>query len=166
MNRAPMRRGELHHTIKNNYIMMNIRSISLLTIKLLLIMLLVSCSGTGNKSISILETTDVHGVIIPYDYIEKEKLNASLSYSFTYIRQIREKKDETILLDNGDNLQGQPEVYYYNFIDTVSPHFCAEVMNYMGYDAGTVGNHDVEAGHAVYDRLVKEYNFPSVSYTH
>ena len=57
-------------------------------------------------------------------------------------------------------LQGQPEVYYYNFIDTVSPHFVAEVMNYMGYDAGTVGNHDVEAGHAVYDRLVKEYNFP------
>jgi len=160
MNRAPMRRGELHHTIKNNYIMMNIRSVSLLTIKLLLIMLLVSCSGTGNKSISILETTDVHGVILPYDYIEKEKLNASLASSFTYIRQIREKKDETILLDNGDNLQGQPEVYYYNFIDTVSPHFCAEVMNYMGYDAGTVGNHDVEAGHAVYDRLVKEYNFP------
>jgi len=140
--------------------MMNIRSVSLLTIKLLLIMLLVSCSGTGNKSISILETTDVHGVILPYDYIEKEKLNASLASSFTYIRQIREKKDETILLDNGDNLQGQPEVYYYNFIDTVSPHFCAEVMNYMGYDAGTIGNHDVEAGHAVYDRLVKEYNFP------
>ena len=38
--------------------------------------------------------------------------------------------------------------------------FNAEVMNYMGYDAGTVGNHDIEAGHAVYDRLVKEYNFP------
>ncbi|MDP3002550.1 MAG: bifunctional UDP-sugar hydrolase/5'-nucleotidase [Bacteroidales bacterium] len=139
---------------------MNIRSLSLLTSKLILIMLLVSCSGTGNKSISILETTDVHGVILPYDYIEKEKLNASLASSFTYIRQMREEKDATILLDDGDNLQGQPEVYYYNFIDTVSPHFLAEVMNYMGYDAGTVGNHDVEAGHAVYDRLVKKYNFP------
>jgi len=139
---------------------MHIRSLSLLTSKLILIMLLVSCSGTGKKSISILETTDVHGVILPYDYIEKEKLNASLASSFTYIRQIREEKDATILLDNGDNLQGQPEVYYYNFIDTVSPHFLAEVMNYMSYDAGTVGNHDVEAGHAVYDRLVKKYNFP------
>ncbi|MFA5819731.1 MAG: bifunctional UDP-sugar hydrolase/5'-nucleotidase [Bacteroidales bacterium] len=139
---------------------MHIRSLSLLTSKLILIMLLVSCTGTGNKSISILETTDVHGVILPYDYIEKEKLNASLASSFTYIRQMREEKDATILLDDGDNLQGQPEVYYYNFIDTVSPHFLAEVMNYMGYDAGTVGNHDVEAGHAVYDRLVKMYNFP------
>jgi 2',3'-cyclic-nucleotide 2'-phosphodiesterase/3'-nucleotidase len=139
---------------------MNINFFSQLTIKLLLIMFLVSCSGTGKKSISIIESTDVHGVILPYDYIEKTPLNASLASAFTYIKKVRNEKDATILLDNGDNLQGQPEVYYYNFIDTVSPHFLAEVMNYMGYDAGTVGNHDVEAGHAVYDRMVKEYNFP------
>jgi 2',3'-cyclic-nucleotide 2'-phosphodiesterase / 3'-nucleotidase len=139
---------------------MHLKSLARLTFKLLLSILLVSCSVPGKKSISILETTDVHGVILPYDYVEKEKSNASLSSSFTYIRQIRKEKDVTILLDNGDNLQGQPEVYYYNFIDTVSPHFSAEAMNYMGYDAGTVGNHDVEAGHSVYDRLVKEYNFP------
>ena len=121
---------------------------------------MVSCTGTGKKSISIIETTDVHGVILPYDFIENEKLNVSMASSFDYIKQIRKKKDATLLLDNGDNLQGQPEVYYYNFIDTVQPHFVAEAMNYMGYDAGTVGNHDIEAGHAVYDRLVKEYKFP------
>ena len=141
-------------------IQMKIRSLTLLSLKLLFILLLVSCSGTGKKSISIFETTDIHGVILPYDFIEKEKLNASLASSFTYIKKTRPEKDATILLDNGDNLQGQPEVYYYNFIDTVSPHFLAEVMNFIGYDAGTVGNHDVEAGHSVYDRLVKEYNFP------
>ena len=122
--------------------------------------MLVSCSGTGKKSISIFETTDIHGVILPYDFIEKESIKVSMASSFSYIKQIRTEKDATILLDNGDNLQGQPEVYYYNFIDTLSPHFLAEVMNYMGYDAGTVGNHDVETGHSVYDRLVKEYNFP------
>jgi 2',3'-cyclic-nucleotide 2'-phosphodiesterase/3'-nucleotidase len=33
-------------------------------------------------------------------------------------------------------------------------------MNWLGYDAGTAGNHDIEAGHSVYDRLIKEYNFP------
>ena len=120
---------------------------------------MVSCSA-GKKSISIIETTDVHGVILPYDFIENEKLNVSLASSFDYIKQIRKEKDVTLLLDNGDNLQGQPEVYYYNFIDTVSRHFVSEVMNYMGYDAGTVGNHDVEAGHAVYDRIKKEDNFP------
>lgn len=139
--------------------MKNFRSILNLSIRLLLITILVSCSVTGKKSITILETTDIHGVILPYDYIEKTKLNASMASSYTYINKIRQEQKSSILLDNGDNLQGQPEVYYYNFIDTVSPHFLGEVMNYMGYDAGTVGNHDVEAGHAVYDRMVKEYNF-------
>ncbi len=72
----------------------------------------------------------------------------------------RNEKDAVFLLDNGDNLQGQPAVYYYNFIDTVSPHFMSEVFNWLEYDAVTAGNHDIEAGHSVYDRLVKEYNFP------
>ncbi|HEX7493487.1 MAG TPA: bifunctional UDP-sugar hydrolase/5'-nucleotidase [Bacteroidales bacterium] len=136
------------------------KTLSRLTVYLLLLQLLVSCSGTGKKRITIFETTDIHGVILPYDFIEKQKLNVSLASSFNYIEKIRKEKNATILLDNGDNLQGQPEVYYYNFIDTVAPHFLAEVMNYMGYDAGTVGNHDIETGHSVYDRLVKEYNFP------
>lgn len=139
---------------------MKILKSNLLTVKFLIIILLVSCSEKGEKSISILETTDVHGVILPYDFIEKVKLDASLASSFTYIKKVRKERDATVLLDNGDNLQGQPEVYYYNYIDTVSPHICTEVMNFMGYDAGTVGNHDIEAGHAVYDRLVKKYDFP------
>ena len=33
-------------------------------------------------------------------------------------------------------------------------------MNYMKYDAATIGNHDIEAGHMVYDKLVKEFEFP------
>jgi len=33
-------------------------------------------------------------------------------------------------------------------------------MNFMAYDAATVGNHDIEAGHAVYDKLKSEFNFP------
>jgi 2',3'-cyclic-nucleotide 2'-phosphodiesterase / 3'-nucleotidase len=139
---------------------MRIRTIGFKIIKLSLLFFLVSCTGTGRKSITILETTDVHGVVLPYDYTEKEKLTSSLASSYTFIRKLRDEKSETILLDDGDNLQGQPEIYYYNFIDTVSPHFLAEVMNFMKYDAGTAGNHDIEAGHSVYDRLVKAYNFP------
>jgi len=136
------------------------RSQALPVLKVFMIFFLVSCSGNRGKTISIIETTDVHGVILPYDFIEKEKLNFSMASSYTYIRKIRKEKDATFLLDDGDNLQGQPEVYYYNYIDTIQPHFVSEVMNYMGYDAATVGNHDVETGHAVYDRLVKEDKFP------
>jgi 2',3'-cyclic-nucleotide 2'-phosphodiesterase/3'-nucleotidase len=127
---------------------------------LLLFIVVLLLSGCKPRSISILETTDVHGVILPYDFVEKQPLDASLASATTYISQLREKGSNLLLLDNGDNLQGQPQEYYYNFIDTVSPHFNAEVMNYMGYEAGTVGNHDIEAGHSVYDRLRKLYKFP------
>jgi 2',3'-cyclic-nucleotide 2'-phosphodiesterase/3'-nucleotidase len=130
------------------------------SVSLLIIIFLLLNSGCKARRITILETTDVHGVILPYDFVEKQPLNASLASAATYIRQLREKDVNTLLLDNGDNLQGQPEEYYYNFIDTISPHFNSEVMNYLGYEAGTAGNHDIEAGHSVYDRLVKLYNFP------
>jgi 2',3'-cyclic-nucleotide 2'-phosphodiesterase / 3'-nucleotidase len=139
---------------------MRIKSLILTIAGIISVSLFFSCSRTINKSISIIESTDIHGVLLPYDFTEKEKINFSMASSYGYIRNVRGKKDVTFLLDNGDNLQGQPEVYYYNFIDTVSPHFLSSVMNYMGYDAGTVGNHDIETGHRVYDRLVKEYNFP------
>lgn len=139
---------------------MKIRSLSRHLLGLFLVFALVSCSVSRKKSISIIESTDIHGVILPYDFIEKEKLNFSMASSLTYITKERNEKNAVLLLDNGDNLQGQPEVYYYNFIDTLPPHFLSAVMNYMGYDAGTVGNHDVEAGHVVYDRMVKEDKFP------
>jgi 2',3'-cyclic-nucleotide 2'-phosphodiesterase/3'-nucleotidase len=122
-----------------------------------LLLLLISCAG--EKNLVILETTDLHGTVLPYDYIENRDLNSSLDNAASFIKKVRSEYD-VILLDNGDNLQGQPEVYYYNFIDTVSPHIMAEALNYLDYDAGTVGNHDIEAGHPVYDRLVKEYEFP------
>jgi len=121
--------------------------------------IILSCSGRTGEKIVILGTTDIHGIIFPYDYVEKKKLNASLAGISSYVKEVR-KKEQVILLDNGDNLQGQPCVYYYNYIDTLSSHLNSLVMNYLKYDAGTVGNHDIEAGHAVYDRLRKEYRFP------
>jgi 2',3'-cyclic-nucleotide 2'-phosphodiesterase/3'-nucleotidase len=67
-----------------------------------------------------------------------------------------------ILLDDGDVLQGQPPVYYSNFMKTDKPHIWSEVTNYLGYDAVAVGNHDVEAGHLVYDKLFKEMKAPAL----
>src|SRR5450631_1867967 len=117
---------------------MKIKSLTLTILKYILILTLASCSVTNKKDLTIIESTDIHGVILPYDFIEKEKLNASMASSFNYIKHLRNEKDALVLLDNGDNLQGQPEVYYYNFIDTIPPHFLSQVMNYMNYDAGTV----------------------------
>ncbi|MFH0841810.1 MAG: bifunctional UDP-sugar hydrolase/5'-nucleotidase [Bacteroidota bacterium] len=122
--------------------------------------LFTSCAENETVNISIVETTDIHGVILPWDYTEGKQLDASLASTAGYVKELKEEKDAVFLLDNGDNLQGQPCVYYYNFIDTTSPHLMAEAFNRMEFDASTVGNHDIEAGHAVYDRLARMYSFP------
>jgi 2',3'-cyclic-nucleotide 2'-phosphodiesterase/3'-nucleotidase len=139
---------------------MKYRFLKILAVISLIFISLQSCNKYVKQHIIILETTDLHGVILPYDFIEKQKLSASLANSATYINEQRKAGYPLFLLDNGDNLQGQPEVYYYNFIDTISPHFLSEAMNWLKFDASTAGNHDIEAGHSVYDRVRKEYTFP------
>ena len=78
-----------------------------------------------------------------------------------YVNQLRQQMGKNvILLDNGDILQGQPTSYYYNFVATKKPNIAAEVINYMRYDAETIGNHDIEPGHEVYDKWMKEVKCP------
>ena len=100
--------------------------------------------------LKIVETSDVHGNYYPYNFITRHEWKGSLARVYSFVQKEREQyKENLILLDNGDILQGQPTAYYYNYIDTVSPHLCSEMMNYMKYDAGNMGNHDVETGRAV-----------------
>ncbi len=111
--------------------------------------------------LKIIETSDVHGTIYPYDFRDAKDFNSSLAHVSTFVKEERNKKDqEVILLDNGDILQGQPAVYYFNFEKTDVPNLYARAMNFMKYDAGGVGNHDIETGHPVYDKFNKEINFP------
>ncbi|HNW53040.1 MAG TPA: 5'-nucleotidase C-terminal domain-containing protein [Bacteroidales bacterium] len=111
--------------------------------------------------LKLVETSDVHGSLFPWDFINDKPANTSLAQVYTYVKALRADPGQSvILLDNGDILQGQPLVYYYNFEDTKSTHICASVMNYMKYDAATIGNHDIEPGHPVYDRLKKQFDFP------
>lgn len=112
-------------------------------------------------TLKLIETSDVHGAYFPYDFIRRQPADGSLARISRYVAtQRKEMGDRVILLDNGDILQGQPVAYYYNFIDTVSTHVCAEMLNYLHYDVGNMGNHDIEAGHAVYDRWVSQCRFP------
>ena len=111
--------------------------------------------------IKVVETTDSHGNIFPYNFITRQAGKGSLSRASTYVNMLRAQSgdDCVVLLDGGDNLQGQPTAYYYNAIDTVSEHLLASAMNYMRYDAATIGNPDIEAGHSVYDRLSRQFSF-------
>ena len=128
-------------------------------------LLLVPAVAEAQKQVvklKIVETSDVHGHYYPYDFIEQHDAPGSLARVSTFVReQRRECGDEgLILLDNGDFLQGQPSAYYYNYMDTVSTHVGAAMMNYMGYDAGNMGNHDVETGRGVFERWAAQCRFP------
>ncbi len=113
--------------------------------------------------IILLVTSDLHGNIYPYDYILDKEEDWGLAKIATRVEHYREKYENVILLDNGDFLQGSPLNYYYNFIDKRTSYPLAEVMNSLYYTASCVGNHDIEQGPKVYNRVNNQLKFPWLS---
>ena len=111
--------------------------------------------------LKVIETSDVHGHFFPHDFMENRPLTGTLSRANTYInRQRQQYGDRLLLIDNGDILQGQPCVYWSNYVMPEDENLAASVINYMKYDAETVGNHDIEPGHKVYDKWIREVRCP------
>jgi 2',3'-cyclic-nucleotide 2'-phosphodiesterase/3'-nucleotidase len=123
-------------------------------------LLAVSCRGR-ESTIEIYATTDLHGMLLPFDNTEGEPVDGSLANLASVVESKGNRN--ILLLDNGDILQGDPLAYYYNFIDTTDTHIIADILNHLGYDAATVGNHDIETGHTVYDRVRRQYKFPMLA---
>jgi 2',3'-cyclic-nucleotide 2'-phosphodiesterase/3'-nucleotidase len=132
--------------------------------------LTLGCASSPNGKIdrkpitlTFMETSDIHGSIFPYNFITAKPAPTSLAQVATLIAKERaaDAKD-FVLLDNGDVLQGQPVVYYYNFVKTDVPHIWSQAVNYLRYDVVGVGNHDIEAGHPVYDKLYREIKAPAI----
>ena len=116
---------------------------------------------TETVTLRIIETSDVHGSFFPYDFINRKPKKGSLARVSTYVDSLRAIYGKNLLLfDNGDILQGQPTCYYCNFVKPEIENVAAKVINYMRYDAETLGNHDVETGHAVYDKWISEVKCP------
>lgn len=114
-----------------------------------------------NVEIRVIQTSDVHGCFFPYDFINQEHMSGSLARVSSYVKTLRATYGDNLLLfDNGDILQGQPTCYYCNYIKPDMPNVAASIINYMKYDAQTVGNHDIETGHAVYDKWISEIKCP------
>jgi len=123
--------------------------------------LLAQSCGTRENKLEIYVTTDLHGMLLPFDNTEGEATDRSLANLASLVEA--GGNGNMILLDNGDILQGDPLAYYYNFVETSETHVIADILNHLGYDAASVGNHDIEAGHDVYDRVRKEYEFPMLA---
>ncbi len=111
----------------------------------------------GEHTLQILATNDVHGSWFDQNYVSSRKKTSLLSVN-TYIDSIRTAsgKDNVLLIDSGDCLQGDNAPYYFNYVDSVSDHLFPRIVSYMGYDAVVVGNHDIETGPKVYDRVTEE----------
>lgn len=126
---------------------------------LLLSLVLPSCqSSRGLHRLVVLSTNDVHGAFFDSAYVGG-RVHPSMISAATLIDSVRaaEGAGNVLLLDAGDFLQGDNCVYYFNYVDTLSPHLCPRMFAAMGYDAVVVGNHDVEPGHAVYDRVAAQF---------
>ncbi len=122
----------------------------------------VSCGPKdGDYYVDIFSTNDVHGSYFDSLYV-RPGIRPSLYALSRYVDSVRTAvgADKVVLLDIGDILQGDNAAYYYNYVDTSCIHPYASMANYMGYDALVVGNHDVETGHPVYDRVRRELDMP------
>lgn len=131
------------------------------TMALATLFTLTSMSQQETITLHLVETSDVHGNFFPVNMLNGHQTRGSMARVASYVDNLRQKYgDDVILLDNGDILQGQPLNYYYNFVDTLSANIAAQVVNYLGYDAQTIGNHDVETGQRVYDKWISETRCP------
>lgn len=111
--------------------------------------------------LTLLATTDVHGNIWPYDYLRGRPRERGLAKVASYIKRVRARQPNTLLVDCGDTFQGTPLAYLaatkYLFLEA-NPVVAA--MNAMGYDAMAVGNHEFNFGLTTLWQLKEQVAFP------
>ncbi len=120
--------------------------------------LLAACGPKdGIHTLHVLTTNDIHGSYFDSTYVGGGVRRSMFAVKY-YADSVRAAagKDNVLLLDAGDFLQGDNASYYFNYVDTVSPHVFPRLAEYLGYDAVVGGNHDIETGHPVYDRVAAQ----------
>lgn len=107
------------------------------------------------RKLHIVTTGDIHGAFFPLSYLDDNAARPSLMAVKCYVDSLRKAdgKRNVILLDAGDALQGDNAAYYFNYVATGVPHILPRLYSSLGYDAVSVGNHDFETGHPVYDKV-------------
>lgn len=124
-------------------------------------MALVTLSGQARKEkqLVVLHTNDTHSTILPLNPTLADTLKAGRAGCLRRIEMLREERRKTpdlLLFDSGDFFQGSP--FYTMFRGEVE----IAMMNQMGYDAATIGNHEFDFGLEEMARVFKMANFPIV----
>ncbi|WP_160722583.1 bifunctional 2',3'-cyclic-nucleotide 2'-phosphodiesterase/3'-nucleotidase [Bacillus sp. USDA818B3_A] len=122
----------------------------------------------NTATLRILETTDLHSNIMPYDYYQdtSKDINYGLAKTATLIQQARSEVSNSMLFDAGDLIQGNPLADYVNRIKPLGEndtHPILRAMNYLKYDGGIVGNHEFNYGLDYLDNVLEEAKFPIVN---
>lgn len=123
-------------------------------------------ASEGTAHIRLMETTDLHVHVFPYDYYGDRPVDtAGLARTATLIRQIRQEATNSVLVDNGDFLQGNPMgdfVAYERGMREGDVHPVIKGMNVLDFDAATLGNHEFNYGLDFMMKVLSGANFPVV----
>ena len=117
-------------------------------------------AGTGETHITIIGTSDTHGNIWGYSYEDmKESTGDGLARVSTYVNQVRAENPNTILVDAGDTIQGTIMTDDLYSKDTAN-HPVPAALNYMKYDAWTLGNHEFNFGVDKLQSIIDQADMP------
>ncbi|MFJ9420646.1 bifunctional metallophosphatase/5'-nucleotidase [Streptomyces sp. NPDC101249] len=124
-------------------------------------------------ALTVLGTTDLHGHVFNWDYFKDAEYTDSagnaqgLARISTLVNAIRKEKgrENTLLIDAGDTIQGTPLTYYYAKVDPITAkrgpvHPMAQAMNAIGYDAAALGNHEFNYGIETLRKFESQLRFP------
>jgi 2',3'-cyclic-nucleotide 2'-phosphodiesterase/3'-nucleotidase len=123
-------------------------------------------AAAGQAHLRIMETTDIHVNVLPYDYFSDAPNDTmGLSRTASIIQSIRSEATNSMLIDNGDFLQGNPMgdyVAYERGMDGGYVHPVIKGMNVLGYECSTLGNHEFNYGLEFMDKVLAGAGFPFV----
>jgi 2',3'-cyclic-nucleotide 2'-phosphodiesterase / 3'-nucleotidase len=124
-------------------------------------------AASGQAHLRIMETTDIHVNVFPYDYYaDKPSDTVGLARTASLIDAIRAEATNALLIDNGDFLQGTPlgdYMAYEKGMDGNTVHPIIAAMNTLGYEASTLGNHEFNYGLSFLEKALAGANFPIVN---
>ncbi|MBF9043025.1 bifunctional 2',3'-cyclic-nucleotide 2'-phosphodiesterase/3'-nucleotidase [Rhodobacterales bacterium HKCCE4037] len=120
----------------------------------------------GQAHLRVMETTDIHVHVYPYDYYADRPVDTvGLARTASLIDAVRAESTNSILLDNGDFLQGNPMgdfMAYERGMSEGDVHPMIAAMNTLGFDASTLGNHEFNYGLSFLMNSVAGAAFPVV----
>ncbi|TLG80653.1 5'-nucleotidase C-terminal domain-containing protein [Vagococcus zengguangii] len=127
-----------------------------------------AAEAAGEKSLTILGSTDVHGNIWDFSYEDNAQANVGIAKIAGYAEQVRTEvgAENVVLIDNGDIVQGTiltDDLYNTDKELKKEPNPVIAAMNVAGYDSMTLGNHEFNFGQDLIKKIVKEADFPILS---